>query len=124
MTAVLAVGIFVITYTLIATELIPRVQATIGGVVAMAVAGLVDTETAFYNPDRGIDWNVVSGAVPADGRAGRRIRGHRQAAPRPVPARAHRRHRRVRPALDSARGTVSGRPTRCGSDGPGVLSND
>jgi Na+/H+ antiporter NhaD/arsenite permease-like protein len=59
MTAVLAVGIFVITYTLIATELIPRVKAAIVGVVAMAVVGLVDTETAFYNPDRGIDWNVV-----------------------------------------------------------------
>jgi Na+/H+ antiporter NhaD/arsenite permease-like protein len=25
----------------------------------MAVVGLLDTETAFYNPDRGIDWNVV-----------------------------------------------------------------
>jgi Na+/H+ antiporter NhaD/arsenite permease-like protein len=54
MTAVLAVGIFVITYTLIAmiaTELIPRVWAAIVGVVAMAVVGLLDTETAFYNPD-------------------------------------------------------------------------
>jgi Na+/H+ antiporter NhaD/arsenite permease-like protein len=59
MTAVLAVGIFVITYALIATEVIPRVKAAIGGVVAMAIVGIVDTEAAFYNPDRGIDWNVI-----------------------------------------------------------------
>ncbi len=55
----LAVGIFVITYALIATERIHRVQAAIGGAVAMAAVGLIDTEAAFYNPDRGVDWNVI-----------------------------------------------------------------
>lgn len=57
--AVLACAIFVATYSFIATERIHRVTAAIGGVAAMAVFGLVDTETAFYSERSGIDWNVV-----------------------------------------------------------------
>lgn len=59
MTAVLACAIFAITYALIATEKVHRVTAAIGGVVAMVLVGIVDTETAFYSAEAGIDWNVI-----------------------------------------------------------------
>jgi Na+/H+ antiporter NhaD/arsenite permease-like protein len=59
MTATLAVAIFVLTYALIATERVHRVQAAVGGVAAMAVAGIVDTHTAFHDQTRGIDWNAI-----------------------------------------------------------------
>jgi Citrate transporter len=56
-----------ITHTLIAPELIPRLWAAIVGAVAIAVVGLAGTETAFYNPGRGIDWNVVFLLLGDDG---------------------------------------------------------
>jgi Na+/H+ antiporter NhaD/arsenite permease-like protein len=59
MTAVLACGIFVVTYALIATERIHRVTAALGGVAAMALVGVVDTQTAFDSEDSGVDWNVI-----------------------------------------------------------------
>jgi Na+/H+ antiporter NhaD/arsenite permease-like protein len=59
MTVVLACTIFVITYALIATERVHRVGAALGGVAAMAVVGVIDTQTAFYSEDSGVDWNVI-----------------------------------------------------------------
>src|SRR5687767_10557715 len=59
MTVVPACAIFVLTYALIATEKVPRVAAALGGVAAMVLVGVVDTQTAFYSPDSGIDWNVI-----------------------------------------------------------------
>src|SRR5688572_11210249 len=59
MTVFLACTIFVVTYALIATERVHRVTAALGGVAAMAVVGVVDTQTAFYSEDSGIDWNVI-----------------------------------------------------------------
>jgi Na+/H+ antiporter NhaD/arsenite permease-like protein len=59
MTVVLPCTIFVITYALIATERAHRVAAALGGVAAMAVVGVVDTQTAFYSEDSGIDWNLI-----------------------------------------------------------------
>lgn len=55
----LACSIFVVTYALIATERIHRVAAALGGVAAMALIGVVDTQKAFYSEDSGIDWNVI-----------------------------------------------------------------
>jgi len=59
MTVVLACTIFVVTYALIATERVHRVTAALGGVAAMAVVGVIDTRTAFYSEDSGVDWNVL-----------------------------------------------------------------
>jgi Na+/H+ antiporter NhaD/arsenite permease-like protein len=59
MTVVLACTIFVVTYALIATDRVHRVTAALGGVAAMAVVGVVDTRTAFYSRDSGVDWNVI-----------------------------------------------------------------
>jgi Na+/H+ antiporter NhaD/arsenite permease-like protein len=54
-----AISIFIISYALIATERVHRVAAALGGVAAMIAIGLVDAETAFFDPETGIDWNVI-----------------------------------------------------------------
>lgn len=59
MTLALACAIFVVTYALIATEKVHRVTAAIGGVAAMVLVGIVDTEIAFYSAESGVDWNVI-----------------------------------------------------------------
>ena len=54
-----AVGIFLVTYAFIATEKVHRVAAALGGVAAMTLVGLVDADTAFFDQETGIDWNVI-----------------------------------------------------------------
>ncbi len=54
-----ALSIFIVSYALIATERVHRVAAALGGVAAMTVIGLVDAETAFFDPHTGVDWNVI-----------------------------------------------------------------
>ncbi|THV09954.1 hypothetical protein E9934_15295 [Nocardioides caeni] len=54
-----ALSIFIVAYALIATERVHRVAAALGGVAAMAVVGLVDAESAFFDHHTGIDWNVI-----------------------------------------------------------------
>ncbi|MFT4263577.1 MAG: ArsB/NhaD family transporter [Nocardioides sp.] len=59
MLASAAVSVFLISYALIATERVNRVAAALGGVAGMTVIGLVDAETAFFDPETGVDWNVI-----------------------------------------------------------------
>jgi Na+/H+ antiporter NhaD/arsenite permease-like protein len=54
-----AISVFIVSYALIATERVHRVAAALGGVAAMAVIGLVDAESAFFDHETGIDWNVI-----------------------------------------------------------------
>ncbi|TWG94089.1 Na+/H+ antiporter NhaD/arsenite permease-like protein [Nocardioides sp. J9] len=54
-----AISIFIVSYALIATERVHRVAAALGGVAGMAVIGLVDAESAFFDQHTGIDWNVI-----------------------------------------------------------------
>jgi Na+/H+ antiporter NhaD/arsenite permease-like protein len=54
-----AVGVFLVTYAFIATEKVHRVTAALGGVAAMTLLGLVDADTAFFDQQTGIDWNVI-----------------------------------------------------------------
>ncbi len=54
-----AISIFLVSYALIATERVHRVAAALGGVAAMVVIGVVDAETAFFDHETGIDWNVI-----------------------------------------------------------------
>ena len=68
MTALLAVGIFVVTYTFIATERVPRVTAALGGVAAMAVVGVVAAPRSL----------LVAGATSAAGALLSRWRKRRQ----------------------------------------------
>jgi len=55
----LAVAIFVVAYTLIATERVHRVAAALGGAVLMLLVGATDAEHAFFSTESGIDWNVI-----------------------------------------------------------------
>jgi Na+/H+ antiporter NhaD/arsenite permease-like protein len=54
-----AVVIFLVSYALIATEKVHRVAAALGGVGAMTLIGLVSAESAFFDQETGIDWNVI-----------------------------------------------------------------
>lgn len=54
-----ALSIFIVAYALIATERVHRVAAALGGVAGMAVIGLVDANSAFFDHETGIDWNVI-----------------------------------------------------------------
>jgi len=54
-----ALSVFIVTYALIATERVHRVAAALGGVAGMVVIGVVDAETAFFDPETGVDWNVI-----------------------------------------------------------------
>ncbi len=54
-----AIAIFIVSYALIATERVHRVAAALGGVAGMTLIGLVNVETAFFDPHTGIDWNVI-----------------------------------------------------------------
>jgi Na+/H+ antiporter NhaD/arsenite permease-like protein len=54
-----ALSIFIVSYALIATERVHRVAAALGGVAAMVVIGVVDAESAFFEQETGIDWNVI-----------------------------------------------------------------
>ncbi|MFC7494466.1 MULTISPECIES: SLC13 family permease [unclassified Nocardioides] len=54
-----AISVFIVSYALIATERVHRVAAALGGVAGMTVIGLVDAESAFFDHETGIDWNVI-----------------------------------------------------------------
>lgn len=56
---ILAVGVFVVAFVLIATEHVHRVAAALGGVGVMVVLGAVDAHSAFFNEHTGVDWNVI-----------------------------------------------------------------
>lgn len=58
-TAWLALAVFLVTYTLVATERVHRVAAALGGAVAMLLIGATDAHTAFFTEESGIDWNVI-----------------------------------------------------------------
>jgi Na+/H+ antiporter NhaD/arsenite permease-like protein len=58
-TAWIAVAVFAVAYTLIATERIHRVTAALGGAAIMLVIGATDAEHAFFSEEAGIDWNVI-----------------------------------------------------------------
>lgn len=61
MTAIswVAIVVFTVSYTLIATEKIHRVAAALAGAAIMLVIGATDAEHAFFSSDAGIDWNVI-----------------------------------------------------------------
>ncbi|MET9269701.1 ArsB/NhaD family transporter [Kribbella sp. NPDC003557] len=56
---IVAVGVFVIAYVLIATEWTHKLLATLGGAGILLALGVTDSDHAFYSPDTGIDWDVV-----------------------------------------------------------------
>ena len=59
MMAFVTVAVFLVVYTLIATERVPRVVAVLGGVAAVFAIGIVGAQESFYSEETGIDWNVI-----------------------------------------------------------------
>ncbi|MFD2078846.1 Na+/H+ antiporter NhaD [Actinopolymorpha cephalotaxi] len=55
----IAVAAFVVAYTLIATERVPRLAAALGGAGVVLALGIVGAHDVFYSAESGIDWNVV-----------------------------------------------------------------
>jgi Na+/H+ antiporter NhaD/arsenite permease-like protein len=58
-TTSLVIAAFTGAYILIATERIHRVAAALWGASAMVLLGVVDTHTAFFSEETGVDWNVI-----------------------------------------------------------------
>jgi Na+/H+ antiporter NhaD/arsenite permease-like protein len=59
LTAILAIGVFVGAYVLIASERVHRVAAALGGAALMVVIGATDAEAAFFAEETAVDWNVI-----------------------------------------------------------------
>jgi Na+/H+ antiporter NhaD/arsenite permease-like protein len=57
--ALVAVGVFVVVYILIATERVNRTVAALGGAGVMLLLQVVDAEQAFHVPETGVDWEVI-----------------------------------------------------------------
>ncbi|OZM71560.1 hypothetical protein CFN78_18675 [Amycolatopsis antarctica] len=54
-----AITVFVVAFVLIATERVHRVAAALGGVAVLVVLGIVDSHSAFFAEETGVDWNVI-----------------------------------------------------------------
>jgi len=59
MTAAVAVVVFVVAYTLIATERVHKLLAALGGAAVVLAIGVVGSDDAFYSHETGIDWDVI-----------------------------------------------------------------
>lgn len=58
-TSWLALAVFAAAYVLIATELVHRVAAAVGGATVLLLLGVTDAEHAFFTPETAVDWNVI-----------------------------------------------------------------
>lgn len=57
--AIVAIGVFVVAYALIATERIHKVKVALGGAAVVLALGIVGSQDAFYSRETGIDWDVI-----------------------------------------------------------------
>ena len=57
--AIVALGVFVVAYALIATERIHKVKVALGGAAVVVALGIVGSEDVFYSHETGIDWDVI-----------------------------------------------------------------
>ncbi|MET3721205.1 MULTISPECIES: ArsB/NhaD family transporter [unclassified Arthrobacter] len=56
---ILALGVFLTAYVLIATEKLPRTTTALGGAAAMVLIGATNDTGMFFSAESGIDWNVI-----------------------------------------------------------------
>ncbi|MDJ0355507.1 ArsB/NhaD family transporter [Paenarthrobacter sp. PH39-S1] len=56
---ILALGVFLTAYVLIATEKLPRMTTALGGAAAMVLIGATNDTGMFFSEESGIDWNVI-----------------------------------------------------------------
>ena len=56
---VLAVGVFVVAYVLIALERFPKVVTALAGAGVLLAVAATTAEEAFFSEETGVDWNVI-----------------------------------------------------------------
>lgn len=59
MSTVIAIVVFVVAYTLIATERVPKVGAALAGAGILLALGVVGSADVFYSHQTGVDWDVI-----------------------------------------------------------------
>src|SRR5687767_6914759 len=59
MTAVIAVGVFVAAYVLIATDRVHKTVVALAGAGLVLGLGVVGSEDAFFSQETGVDWDVI-----------------------------------------------------------------
>ncbi|EUA88196.1 citrate transporter family protein [Mycobacterium ulcerans str. Harvey] len=57
--SVIAIGVFVVIYALIASDRVSKTRAALVGAAIMLAVGIVDSHDVFYSHDTGIDWDVI-----------------------------------------------------------------
>jgi len=57
--AIVALGVFVVAYVLIATERIHKTKVALGGAAVVLALGIVGAHDVFYTRETGIDWDVI-----------------------------------------------------------------
>ncbi|MEE6168344.1 MULTISPECIES: ArsB/NhaD family transporter [unclassified Mycolicibacterium] len=57
--ALLAIGVFVLAYALIASDRINKTTVALGGAAIVLACGVVESEDAFFSRETGIDWDVI-----------------------------------------------------------------
>jgi Na+/H+ antiporter NhaD/arsenite permease-like protein len=57
--ALLAIGVFVVAYALIASDRINKTTVALGGAAIVLACGVVESQDAFFSRDTGIDWDVI-----------------------------------------------------------------
>ncbi|WP_425562468.1 ArsB/NhaD family transporter [Microlunatus ginsengisoli] len=57
--AVVAVGVFIAAYVLIATERVPKTVVALTGAAMVVAFGVLSSEDVFYSHETGIDWDVI-----------------------------------------------------------------
>ncbi len=57
--AIVALGVFIVAYALIATERIHKVKVALGGAAVVLALGIVGSDDVFYSHETGIDWDVI-----------------------------------------------------------------
>ena len=57
--AIVALGIFIVAYALIATERIHKTKVALGGAAVVLALGILSSQDAFYARETGIDWDVI-----------------------------------------------------------------
>ena len=54
-----AIGVFVVAYVLIAIEQVPKAATALAGAGVLLALNVVSADEVFYSPETGVDWNVV-----------------------------------------------------------------
>jgi Na+/H+ antiporter NhaD/arsenite permease-like protein len=58
-TPILAVGVFVVAYVLIASERISKVTTALAGAGIIMALGIASADDAFFSKETGVDWDVI-----------------------------------------------------------------